>query len=205
MHRRNRKPSARAWRASLAHVDGDLGAVLSQAEEIAARAHHARLAQSVRHLSHDLHPATLQHAGLLAAVNAHCADVNGQHRLEVTFETEGEFQDIDANAALCVFRVTQEALQNVVRHADARHVVVRLLRTGTTLDLIIVDDGKGFEVTSTRKSGKGLGLVSIRERVRLVGGSAAIGGSTASINQPLSRASKRIRTGTISRCSSLRH
>ena len=80
----------------------------------------------------------------------------------------------DAEAALCLYRIAQEALRNVVAHAGARHADVRLLRIGDSAELTIADDGNGFDIGSTREHRKGLGLVSINERVRLAGGTVSI-------------------------------
>ena len=132
------------------------------------------LAETVRHLSHDLHPSVLEHAGLVVALNTYCAEVEGQHPVTVTFSSEGDFMSIDPEAALCLYRIVQEALRNVVAHAGARHAAVRLLLTGGIAELTIDDDGRGFDIASTRGSGKGLGLVSISERVRLAGGVVSI-------------------------------
>ena len=76
--------------------------------------------------------------------------------------------------ALCFYRIAQEALRNVVAHADARRADVRLRRPDDSAELTIADDGKGFDVVRAREERKGLGLVSINERVRLAGGTVSI-------------------------------
>ena len=108
------------------------------------------LAENVRHLSHDLHPSVLEHAGLVAALAAYCTDVQRQQTVAVTFSAEGDFASTDADAALCLYRVAQEALRNVVAHAGARRADVRLLRIGDSAELTIADDGKGFDIVRTR-------------------------------------------------------
>jgi PAS domain S-box-containing protein len=132
------------------------------------------LAEDIRHLSHDLHPTVLQHAGLAANLDAFCAQLRTRHSLDVTFVAQGDFGSIDSHAALSLYRVAQEALGNVVRHAEAGHADVRLLNTGQALELTVADDGRGFDVVTTRQSGKGLGLVSIAERAKLAGGTSDI-------------------------------
>ena len=94
--------------------------------------------------------------------------------MAVTFSAEGDFASTDADVALCLYRITQEALRNVVEHADARRADVRLLRLDDSVELTIADDGKGFDMIGTRADSKGLGLVSINERVRLAGGTVSI-------------------------------
>lgn len=132
------------------------------------------LAEHIRHLSHSLHPSVLEHAGLVATLRAYCADLQRRQVMEVTFSAEGDFEATDAAAAQCLYRVAQEALRNVVTHAEAHHAEVRLRRTGDDADLTIADDGCGFRILQTGKSGKGLGLISINERVRLAGGTVSI-------------------------------
>jgi PAS domain S-box-containing protein len=132
------------------------------------------LVENVRHLSHALHPSVLEHVGLVAALAGYCAEVQRVQTVEVTFSSEGDVDSTDAETALCLYRIAQEALRNVVAHADARHADVRLLRTGDSAELTIADDGKGFDMVGTHEVRKGLGLVSINERVRLAGGTVSI-------------------------------
>jgi PAS domain S-box-containing protein len=132
------------------------------------------LAEDVRLLSHALHPSVLVHAGLVAALAGHCTEVQRLQTLAVTFTAEGDFESTDEETALCLYRIAQEALRNVVAHAEASQADVRLRRTGAMTELTIADDGKGFDVVTTRESSIGMGLVSIHERVRLAGGSVNI-------------------------------
>jgi signal transduction histidine kinase len=73
-----------------------------------------------------------------------------------------------------LYRVTQEALRNVVTHAAAATADVRLRRVGDDVELTIADDGRGFDIGPAGPTGQGLGLISINERVRLVGGNVSI-------------------------------
>ena len=74
----------------------------------------AGLADNIRNLSHELHPSVLRHAGLVAALAAYCADVERQKNITITFAAEGDFASASADTALCLYRITQEALRNVV-------------------------------------------------------------------------------------------
>jgi PAS domain S-box-containing protein len=132
------------------------------------------LAENIRHLSHDLHPTVIEHAGLVAALSAHCAELQRRESLTVTFGVEGSFDSATPDVALCLYRIAYEALRNVVTHAAARHADVRLSRIGNVAELTIADDGRGFDIGEARRSGKGLGLVSIRERVTLAGGTVSV-------------------------------
>jgi two-component system sensor histidine kinase UhpB len=125
-------------------------------------------------LTHDLHPSVLEHAGLVAALSAHCADLRHQQRVKLSFRADGDFDGAAPQAALCLYRVAQEALRNVVAHAEARHADVQLVRIGDDGEITIADDGKGFDIGRVRGHSSGLGLLSINERVRLVGGTVSI-------------------------------
>ena len=132
------------------------------------------LAQNVRHLSHDLHPTVLRHAGLVPALTAHCRALEATHDTVVTCHAEGDFDAIAPEAALCLYRVAQEALRNVTAHAGASRADVRLIRCDDLTELTVTDDGRGFDTAGSLERGKGLGLVSITERVRLAGGTVSI-------------------------------
>jgi PAS domain S-box-containing protein len=130
------------------------------------------LAENIRNMSHDLHPSALQHSGLVSTLRGHCADVERHYMVTVAFSTEGDIETA-ADVALCLYRVTQEALRNVVTHSGARHAEVRLARVNSHIELTIADDGGGFDIATVSQRRRGLGLVSIRERVRLAGGSVS--------------------------------
>lgn len=126
------------------------------------------LAQLVRKLSHELHPAVLEHAGLTAALKDHCAEVARRHDVAVTFSGPENIEGLHPDIALCIFRVAQEAIANAIRHAGANAIDVRLERTSADIALTVVDDGIGF--IASERTGTGLGLRSIEERVRLTRG-----------------------------------
>jgi signal transduction histidine kinase len=131
------------------------------------------LADVIRNLSHELHPGVLQHVGLVAALRGHCAEFGRQHAIDVTFSAVDLPGDIPQEVALCLYRVAQEALSNIAEHAAARKAQVNLRSTRDGLELVVADDGQGFDLTEARETG-GLGLISLNERVRLVGGSLAV-------------------------------
>ena len=131
------------------------------------------LSEAIRHLSHKLHPGVLQHAGLVAALQGHCAEFGSQHGIDVTFSADAGLEEIPADVALCLYRVAQEALHNIAQHAGARRAEVALTRSDDLLELRIADDGQGFDLAAARRRG-GLGLISLDERVRLVQGRVRI-------------------------------
>ena len=88
--------------------------------------------------------------------------------MAVTYTADPDIGPVGVEIALCLYRVAQEVLRNVAKHAGARQVVVELVRTADRIELTIADDGKGFDSVGTRVKGAGLGLVSIDERGRLL-------------------------------------
>jgi two-component system sensor histidine kinase UhpB len=120
-----------------------------------------------------LHPGVLQHVGLAAALNGHCAEVGRQYPIEVTFSAVDVRDGIPQEVALCLYRVAQEALRNIAEHADAHRAQVTLSSSEKSLELVIADDGQGFDLAGAQGAG-GLGLISLDERVRFIGGSLAI-------------------------------
>jgi PAS domain S-box-containing protein len=148
------------------------------------------IAENLRLLSHGLHSSVLHHIGLVAALQAHCAEVERQHHLHVRFFADGDVEPANRLVALSLFRIAQEALRNSAKHGHARHASVSLSRTGGELTLIVADDGRGFDVAAVREGGAGLGLVSIEERARLVKGQATVTsrpgrGSVTNIRVPI--------------------
>jgi PAS domain S-box-containing protein len=148
----------------------------------------AGVAESLRLLSHDLHPSVLQHIGLVAALEAHCAEVERHYDVQVRFSAEGDVEPAAPKVALSLFRITQEALRNAARHGHARHASVVLARSDDALALSVTDDGEGFD---TARHNGGLGLVSIEERARLVKGRVTIHsqpkrGTTIDVRVPVS-------------------
>jgi tetratricopeptide (TPR) repeat protein/two-component sensor histidine kinase len=135
----------------------------------------AELAEDLRRLSHDLHPAVLERSGLAEALRDHCAEVERRHGLPVrlSLQAEGPFPP---DLTLGLYRIAQEALANIVRHAGARSVQVTLRTAGGDVHLAVVDDGAGFDPQAARGSG-GLGLASLDERARLLGGRCRIASS----------------------------
>jgi len=132
------------------------------------------LARNVRHLSHDLHPTVLRHLGLVKGLTSFCGELERAHGVAMTCTAEGAFRTITPDAALCVYRIAQEALRNVVAHAGASRAEVRLLETGDQAEITIADDGRGFDATDRAERDKGLGLVSIAERAKIMGGAVTI-------------------------------
>ena len=132
------------------------------------------LVDRVRRLSHDLHPGTLRHVGLAGALDAHCFEVEQQHDVRVTCRAEGELRSVSNETALCLYRIAQEAMRNATTHGKARHLTVDASRFDRDVELTIADDGIGFDLEAARQQGSGIGLVTMEERARIVGGRVQI-------------------------------
>lgn len=131
------------------------------------------LAQQIHQLSRQLHPAVLRELGLEIAVESECDSYSRQEGIPVIFSAEHVPEQIPDGISLCLYRVLQESLQNIRKHAQARKVEVRLAGAENEILLVVEDSGTGFELPEARRKG-GLGLVSIEERVRHVGGNFSV-------------------------------
>jgi signal transduction histidine kinase len=129
------------------------------------------LAMSVHELSHRLHPTRLRVHGLVGALDGLRRELS-QSGLDITFTHENVPEDLSPDHAVCLFRVAQEALQNVIKYGSARHASVRLVAADGKLELSIVDDGVGFDVDKAAR--RGLGLTSMGERIEVAGGTFRI-------------------------------
>ena len=132
------------------------------------------LARNVRHLSHDLHPTVLQHLGLVKGLTSYCGELQRAHGVAMRCTASGDFREITPDAALCIYRIAQEALRNVIAHAGASRADVSLIQAGDQAEISIADDGRGFDASHGAERDKGLGLVSISERARIIGGTVSI-------------------------------
>jgi signal transduction histidine kinase len=121
----------------------------------------------VRSLSQALHPVMLEETGLESTLDWYLPVVEKQAGLHVFYEKSGESFAVDGSAAIHVYRVVQEALNNVTRHSGAKESWVRLRFLPQALEVEVEDHGKGFETQSTKQ---GIGLVAMRERADLLGG-----------------------------------
>jgi signal transduction histidine kinase len=102
-----------------------------------------------------------------------CKEIGDKHKVGVHFTKHGPAPRIAKDAALCLFRVAQEALGNIVKHSQAKNAEVELRSNAKNVTLRIADAGRGFD-PDLRNPAAGIGLVSMRERLRLVGGRLSI-------------------------------
>lgn len=133
-----------------------------------------QLTTDVQRLSHQLHPTVLDHLGLEEAVREHVEEFAARTGLTTQVVTRRLPPTIPLQHATCLYRVLQESLQNVRKHANATSVLVRLLKTPQGVGLCVHDDGQGFEQTQDSTKAKGLGLSSMAERVGILKGTFRI-------------------------------
>ncbi len=125
------------------------------------------IATDLHELSHELHSASLQCCGLKVALKDLCWKYANNHHLDIDLQTEKLESNLAPDVALCLFRVAQEALANVLKHGRTRNVVVKVIQDSEKVCLTVKDFGAGFDPAV--QSG-GIGLISMRERLRLCGG-----------------------------------
>jgi len=152
-----------------------------------------KIGTDIRHISHQLHPALLQEAGLPAALHAYCEEFSRVRGLPVACEIDESVEELSPGAALCIYRIAQEALGNAAKYSEAKKVEVRLTRSDGRVWLSVSDDGVGCTPDQIGKAG-GLGLINMRERVLQLDGTFAFDsepgrGTTVKVAVPFRTAS----------------
>jgi signal transduction histidine kinase len=149
------------------------------------------IGKDIQALSHRLHSPKLEYLGLAAAAKSFCRELSDQQKVEITFHSENIPKELPQEISICLFRVLQEALQNAIKHSGARQFQVSLRRGASEIELTVHDSGRGFDPDEAIK-GRGLGLTSMRERLKLVNGELSTDsqlerGTTIHARVPLSR------------------
>ena len=130
------------------------------------------LASDVHRLSHQLHPSILQHLGLVAAASSFCKEIVEQHDIHIELAHHEVPMPLPNDIALCLYRIVQEALRNVIKHSGAKSARIEITRMESELCLHISDDGIEFDPESARTRRR-LDLLSMRERLRQVDGTVS--------------------------------
>jgi signal transduction histidine kinase len=131
------------------------------------------LSRDLRVLSHELHPGLLEQLGLIPALQSRCDEVLRETGIRVGLEVSPDLGTVPDDIGLCLYRVAQETLRNVVKHANAKRATVALSRQNGHLTMSVSDDGDGFESMTGARS-PGIGLMSLEERVKMLNGTLAI-------------------------------
>jgi PAS domain S-box-containing protein len=151
----------------------------------------SELGSDIQALSHRLHSSKLDFLGLVAAAKSVCKEISNEQQVEIVFQSQDVPRNLPSEVSLCLFRVLQEALQNAVKHSGARNFEVSVAATPTEIDLSVRDSGIGFDPEQVVSS-QGLGLTSMKERLRLVNGWLSVEsklehGTTIQARVPLGR------------------
>ena len=150
-----------------------------------------KISQDVHNLSRQLHPSILDDLGLVKAVESECTNFSRREGIEIVFNHEKIPAVIPKNISLPLYRIIQEALSNISKHACADHISVFLKHNGHDILLSVQDDGIGFDSAEIREK-PGLGFSSMRERASLMHGEFSINshperGTVIAVRVPLTR------------------
>ena len=140
-------------------------------DDVRKQAQH--IGDDIQALTHRLHSSKLEYLGLEAASAGFCRELSELKGVEIDFHSESVPKDLPKDVSLCLFRVLQEALQNAVKHSGGRHFQVSLCDGTNEVTLTVRDSGVGFNLGQTMDR-RGLGLSSMTERLKLVGGKLLI-------------------------------
>jgi len=163
----------------LALLSMDVSQLEANPSEIESRGQELRtrigeIAADIHALAQDLHPSNLQYLGAVAGMECWCRDFAERQNLELDFRANVQHNRLPPEIGIVLFRVLQEALQNTAKHSGAKRVQVELEEDSETLHLVVRDSGTGFDVEAAARGHSGLGLVSMRERVRTLNGRISI-------------------------------
>lgn len=168
----------------------DLGEVTDQAQE-----HLARATEEVRRIAHNLRPSVLDDLGFLSAINEVCIEFGERTGIRVDMGSSRLPTRLPSDLELALYRLVQESLANIEKHAQAGSVQVSLTQMGGNLRLQVRDDGQGFAPELEQRQHAGLGLINMRARVAQFGGrfqlrSAPAEGTEISVRIPLGNTPK---------------
>jgi len=163
------------------------------ADEVKSRVREVRgqlneISSDVQALSHDLHSSKLDYLGVVAGIKSWCKEFAERQGMGIDFNSDVQCA-VPHEIGLALFRVLQEALHNVIKHSGVRRVDVHLRQSSSGIQMVVGDLGRGFDLDAALQ-GKGLGLTSMQERVRLVNGTISIdskpmGGTTIQVRVPI--------------------
>jgi signal transduction histidine kinase len=151
-------------RISLNEIRSGIDEAIQQASDLAGE---------MRALSHRLHSTNLDYVGLEAAASTCCNELAAQYKVMISLHSENIPTDLPREVSLCLFRILQEALQNAIKHSGSQHFRVSLKSGTNDIELAVHDTGSGFKPEEAFR-GRGLGLASMRERMKLVKGKISI-------------------------------
>ena len=151
---------------------GDLAAVEGVVRSITRRL--TTVSDDVRQMAYRFHPSILDDLGLVKAVRRLVDDFSASAKIDAVFVHQDAVSPIPTDLATCIYRIAQESLNNVARHAQATDVEVELICDEEVITLSVRDNGIGFDAQQASQGLGRLGLLSMQERVRLVGGTLTV-------------------------------
>jgi len=160
------------------------------------------IATDVQSLSHQLHSSILDCLGVATALEGFCKEMSKQFDLQIKFSAQDVPKQLPKDISLCLFRVAQEALHNAMKYSGVRLFTVDLSATDNTVELVVSDEGVGFDGRKVGTKG-GLGLLSMHERANLVHGTFSVDsvpgeGTRIQVTVPLGAADQRYSEGNSS-------
>jgi signal transduction histidine kinase len=173
-------------------LQNPLESVAEAREEIKqARQQVKDIVNDILDLSHRLHSSKLEYLGLRAAAASFCKELSNRQKVKIDFHCEDVPNELPKEISLCLYRVLQEALQNAIKHGRSRTFEVSLSSESNEIHLTVRDWGIGLDPAAAMK-GPGFGLISVKERLKLVGGELVIEsqpqqGTTIRASVPLNR------------------
>ena len=164
--------------AMLAIELGEVQENHSELSEMRSRLHELRkqtteISADVQALSHELHSSKLEYLGIVGGMKSWCKEFGERQKMEIEFKSSDVPKSLPPEISLCLFRVLQEALHNAAKYSGVRKIEVQMRGESGEVHLTVSDSGKGFDIAAAMQ-GRGLGLTSMQERIRLVNGTIEI-------------------------------
>jgi len=148
------------------------------------------LAQDMRSISHSLMPKVLEDFGVGAALESLCNHLGGSDNMEIHYYDSGFEERLDKSVELNIYRISQELLNNAIKHSGASRINIQYIKHPESIVLMVEDNGNGFDKTRQDHANTGIGLKNIETRTKMIGGTLYIDsnegvGVTATLEVPL--------------------
>ena len=161
----------------------------ASASVVEAQRQISEIAGELHAVCHELYPSRLHLLGAVRAIAALCWDTSRQSGIDIAFAGDSSLGDIGQRESLCLYRIVQEAVQNIVKHSQSQRASVRLVHGPGVLALTVMDFGRGFDCS---RPSRGLGMASMRQRAELLGGTLNVqtcksGGTRIRVEIPYER------------------
>jgi signal transduction histidine kinase len=131
------------------------------------------LSSDIQMISRQLHPSILDDLGLIQAIESECNNFTRLREIPLTLDLDNTIHNLSKETGLCIYRILQEGLRNIDRHARATDIQVQFSKKNNTVYFVLIDNGVGFDLDSSSRR-RGLGLASMGERARLINGDLSL-------------------------------